>query len=351
MGSKSQVAEVSGNKAAAEEVFNSKTKNLAAKPHTTNQLVPLSLISVTYNVRNVFPVLDQMGHSYIDLIRMAISKDKAEREKFCTLVEEHEAFRKDKEEEQTFLELAESIFDLGQVEAIQARQLGTTTNKDPETKDQYEKKYGYSIVAGGRRTAALAYLHAKGYIHTAHVKAELVRGTPQELFDISVAENLQRRDFSPQELAKIAVRYKDEYEMPDGTKGMSWEDVSKRMHRSIPTIKGYYCLVKPVDGVDSAALLQKLERKEITKTEAVAVASGKTAPMSIGDGKTRLTGRAARKSLPVSAIEKLIDETPHDGKPSSVARIKAFAEVLGSTYEVEMKSSEERLKQDKGKTA
>jgi ParB-like chromosome segregation protein Spo0J len=328
--------------AAANELFNNKTKNLAAKPSTTLQSIPLSLISVSYNVRRVFPALADMGHEYIKLLKMAIGTEE-EKAEFCALIEEHEAYRYDagQEDDQTFMELAESLFDHGQLQPILARQLGSTDNKNTKG-EVVGKKYGYAIVAGGRRTGALAYLYAKGLQSVMSVKAELVTGTKRELMEKSIAENTQRKDFTQREMGEIVNAYRVEDKL-------SWPDISKKLHRSVPYLQGCYSLVNPT-GEAPPDVLEKLERGEIKRSEAVKIAqgkaklddTGKVVPTALGDGGTRLTSGAPQRSLPVSKIKDLIDATPLDNSKSNVARITAFSEAIGSTYEVESEASQAR---------
>lgn len=323
------------------------------------QAIPLELVNATYNRRTVFPVLKEMGHSYINLIRLAISNDPAERKKFVDLVDEHESTPR-KEGEMTVQSLAESIRANGQLQVVNVQQLGTSQHKDSDGQ-VLGMKYGYAIMAGNHRTAALAYLFAKyGFVLGSNpkqskpfVRAVLIRADKEKAGEISMEENFQRKPLDDAEVGQHVAEFLEN--------GWTYERIVERYGRSVSYYKNCLALYKPIDGVDGGALMDKLRRKEITKAEAVATASGKAPAPSrtpkamrasvSGDAATNSRTGPVRKALAVSAIEKLIDETPHDGALKNVWFIKGLAAALGTDYDAEIQASDARIKKTKGKTA
>lgn len=302
--------------------------------------VPLECITVTYNVRNVLPNLPE-PHTYISMLRMAqgCPEDRAE---FIRILTEHEeAIALVNPKRHTILELAASIYDQKQAEPIIVRQLGTSDRRTLDTNEKTgEKKYGYALVVGGRRTMAIAYLHAQG-LGKPYVEAVQKKLTKEQALDLSIAENFHRQDFSDREIGDIVAALRHPTE---GGEPATWDEITKRLRRSEQTLRFCYYLVRP--DVDAPPdVLKRLEAGEITKGEAVRLSKPKksqSGPQNLGDGQDRLFKPPVRKALAVKSIESLMDGTPDDTNEVNVARITAFAEALGSTYDVEIVSSRAR---------
>lgn len=309
------------------KVADKSVANFGAVETGTTFNIPLECVG-TYNVRSVFPRLAAVGVTYEKLIGMALGTPE-ERAEMVRLVQEHEteSSRLDPSE-QTIVELANSIFDNGQLQPIIVRQTGLVNRKD-DTGKVIGKRYGYQIVMGGRRTMAVAYLVALGLRKQPFVEGKQKKMSKEEALDMSIAENLQRRNFSNRELGEIVATMRDT--------GKTWVEIVQRLRRSEPTLRTVFALVRPEDENAPDDLPEQIEAGTLTMAQGAQIARGKT---SVGDGGERLF-RTVRKVVSVKTIEALIDTTVRD--EVGVVRITALAEALGSTYEVEVKSSDERL--------
>lgn len=290
--------------------------------------IPLECIG-TYNVRKVLPRLPE-GMTYEKVIRLALGSPEQKAE-MVRLVNEHEAETlRLNPKAHTIIMLAESILDNGQLQAIVVRQTGTVNRRDTDGNViGEEKRYGYMVVLGGRRTLATAYLYALDLIAEPVVLGRQMKMTKEEAFDMSVAENFQRADMTEREIGECIVAYRE--------RGMTWPQVVEKMRRSEPTLRAAYLIVRPEAPDAPTDLAEQVEAGTLTKGQAVQIATGQ-APL--GDGGQRLF-RTVRKTISVKSIEALIDATPRD--EAGMIRITAFAETLGSTVDAEVKASDERL--------
>jgi ParB-like chromosome segregation protein Spo0J len=301
----------------------------AAESKSTLFDIPLESIG-TYNVREVLPRLAEAGHTYEALIKMAVGTPESKAE-FVRLIEEHEAESARLEpREQTIVSLAESILDHGQQQPIKVRQTGLVARRDTDGKPiEGEKRYGYMVIMGNRRTIAIAYLFALGIITEPTVLGIQEKMTKEEALDASFAENVQRRDMTLRQIGEYVAIKLDQ--------GKSWGEIVRKVGRTEEYAKDALALVRPLDESAPLDLPEQVQRGEITKGKAVQIAKGKT---KLGDGGERLF-RTVRKTISVKAIEDKIDTTGRDD--AGVIRITALAEALGSTYEVELKASDDRI--------
>ncbi|HOZ80606.1 MAG TPA: ParB/RepB/Spo0J family partition protein [Candidatus Woesebacteria bacterium] len=82
---------------------------------------------------------------------------------------------------------------------------------------------GYQIIAGERRWRAARALKL------AYVPAIIKKTTPQQMLEMAIVENLQRKDLNPIERAKAFLRLKEEF-------GFDHPQVAKRVGKSIPYV-------------------------------------------------------------------------------------------------------------------
>lgn len=303
---------------------------LGASEVSSVYAIPLECIQ-SYNVRSVLPRLAAAGVTYEQLIKMSLGSDENKAE-MARLVEEHEAetYRLDPKEH-TLIQLASDLVANGQLQPIIVRQTGQSKRRDTGGNViEGEMRYGYQVVLGGRRTLATAYAFAKGWIAKPEVLARQRKMTKEEAFDLSIAENLQRKDFTERELGEIVAT------MVDG--GVTWATICQRMRRSEPTLRSALVLVRPENADAPLDLPEQVDAGLITKGEAVAIAKGRKP--KLGDGGDRLF-RSVRKTIGVKDIEKLIDATARN--EHGFVRIMALAEVIGSTFEAELEASDARL--------
>ncbi len=82
---------------------------------------------------------------------------------------------------------------------------------------------GFQIIAGERRWRAARYLKLE------YVPAIIKETTPQQMLEMAIVENIQRKDLNPIERAKAFLRLKDEF-------GFDNNKIAKRMGKSIPYV-------------------------------------------------------------------------------------------------------------------
>ncbi len=82
---------------------------------------------------------------------------------------------------------------------------------------------GFQIIAGERRWRAARILKLE------YVPAIIKETTPQQMLEMAIVENIQRKDLNPIERAKAFLRLKDEF-------GFDNDKIAKRMGKSIPYV-------------------------------------------------------------------------------------------------------------------
>lgn len=82
---------------------------------------------------------------------------------------------------------------------------------------------GYQIIAGERRWRAARILKLE------YVPAIIKETSPQQMLEMAIVENVQRKDLNPIERAKAFLRLKEEF-------GFDNEKISKRMGKSVPYV-------------------------------------------------------------------------------------------------------------------
>lgn len=82
---------------------------------------------------------------------------------------------------------------------------------------------GYQIIAGERRWRAARILKLP------YVPAIIKKTTPQQMLEMAIVENVQRRDLNPIERAKAFLRLKEEF-------GLDTHDIARKVSKSIPYV-------------------------------------------------------------------------------------------------------------------
>ncbi len=82
---------------------------------------------------------------------------------------------------------------------------------------------GFQIIAGERRWRAARFLKLQ------EVPAIIKETTPQQMLEMAIVENIQRKDLNPIERAKAFLRLKEEF-------GFDNHKIAKRMGKSVPYV-------------------------------------------------------------------------------------------------------------------
>jgi ParB family transcriptional regulator, chromosome partitioning protein len=82
---------------------------------------------------------------------------------------------------------------------------------------------GYQIIAGERRWRAARILKLP------YVPAIIKKTSPQQMLEMAIVENVQRKDLNPIERAKAFLRLKEEF-------GLETSDIAKKVSKSVPYV-------------------------------------------------------------------------------------------------------------------
>ena len=242
---------------------------------------------------------------------LAISDKSEERAEFCRLVEKCET------EPQDLLELAAGR----RIEEIQPIALRSVRG-------------GFAIIAGERRVLAAAYNHAK-HGDPANIGAEIIKVNADDAYDLSVQENLNRKDATEVEKGHIFKSYRKRIN-PKTNKKFTLREVA-----------GKLCLdYQYVRNREALTYLTEAEQK------------------AVEDGRLGLT-KAAEKGLKIRQ-GKAGKDAPIDPKQANRVRVMSFkqlqahydshrsesddyrralADVCGLKMSVADKESDKRLKE------
>src|SRR3989339_2112958 len=100
---------------------------------------------------------------------------------------------------------------------------------------------GYQIIAGERRWRAARQLKLS------HVPAIVKETTPQQMLEMAIVENVQRKDLNPMERAKAFLRLKEEF-------GLDNHQIAKKVSKSVPYIINCLKLLTLPDAIKDGLL-------------------------------------------------------------------------------------------------
>lgn len=277
-------------------------------------------------------------NKYISLLHMALDDDFADQ--YVELIETYEAVDRNKEPmaDQSIIELAADISRLGQLVPILVRR----------------EKTGYAGIDGGRRCAAILYLHAKSKVlraekakdapkkvYPATVMATTDPCTQGEVFLHSLKANLSRKAFSPMQEGRV---YHEMLQQINPHTGKKWtmKEAAEELNIEYGTFRNREALWRPYDSETKRGLTDS-DREKVFKGEMGVTQAARKALGERHFTETRQVNQARRRTLPVSEIEKRFDQTDE----KNVERRRAFAEVLGfegeKGFKQACKESDERI--------
>ncbi len=134
---------------------------------------------------------------------------------------------------------------------------------------------GYQIIAGERRWRAARFLKIK------KVPVVVKRTTPQQMLEMAIVENVQRKDLNPVERAKSFLKLKEDY-------GLGTKDIAQKIGKSVPYVINSLKLLELPDTLTDG-LLSNL----ITEGHARALASIKDVRLTIEAYKIVLKEQAS----------------------------------------------------------
>lgn len=100
---------------------------------------------------------------------------------------------------------------------------------------------GYQIIAGERRWRAARILKLP------YVPAIIKKTTPQQMLEMAIVENVQRKDLNPIERAKAFLRLKEEF-------GLDNHGIAKKVSKSVPYVINVLKLLNLPDAIKDGLL-------------------------------------------------------------------------------------------------
>ncbi len=100
---------------------------------------------------------------------------------------------------------------------------------------------GYQIIAGERRWRAARILKLS------YVPAIIKKTTPQQMLEMAIVENVQRKDLNPIERAKAFLRLKEEF-------GLDNHGIAKKVSKSVPYVINVLKLLSLPDAIKDGLL-------------------------------------------------------------------------------------------------
>jgi len=274
----------------------------------------------------------------LGIIQLATSADIDHAKKLVDLMNECESTG-----ENSIVSLATDIMERGQLQTIAVR-------------DTKRKNGTFDLIFGGRRTAAVAYAYALSRTQVENgerkksiepiVRVELYRVNEDEAFDMSVRENILRKDFTPFEEGKIYAQYR-ERRVPlfekngdpkidpktgeQKTRKMSFKDVGKKFGKHEATVRNHAILTEA-----TPEQRQKVEDGKMTLTGLTKKLLGEE---HYNDG-SRVEKK--RRALTLKQIQKLFDLTC-EGDSENVERLSALAECMQISLDDALAEADDRI--------
>jgi hypothetical protein len=271
---------------------------------------------------------------FVSLVHLAMDPDYCYQ--YVELIEEYESVNRKEEPmaDQSIVELAHDIQECGQLVPILLR-------KGPK---------GYVGIDGGRRIAAILYLHAKSLV----MRAEKHEDAPKRVWPLSVLAttdpckqgevflrslmvNLSRKNFSPLQEGKV---YHEMLQQINPATGKKWsmKDAAAELKVEYGTFRNREALWRPHDA-DTGRGLTDTQRQKVADGE---MGVTQAARKALGESHYAETGKPSGKrnaGIPLKQMQKLFDESA-DG---NIERRQALAECMGITIKQAVKESDARV--------
>jgi len=243
---------------------------------------------------------------------------------------------------QSIVQLAEDIFLYTQLDPIEVRNHGTKTH----------------VIDGGRRIAAVLYLHAKSRVLRADkAECELFgEGTPKEFpalvqatdlkasgddFVLAVQINLSRKQFTPLQEGRV---YHDMTKKtnPATGKNYTYKEAAATLGVEYGTYRNREALWRDPVYDDAGKITKGLtdaERRKVALGEMLVTAASRKALGEHHYSETGVPAVSRNRGLPLSEMQKLFDETPE----KQIERRTAIAECMGQTLKQAIAASDKRI--------
>ena len=284
--------------------------------------------------------------NFVSLSHMAINEDIEQARRYVTLIETYETVNRKESPNapQSIVELAADIRLYGQMYPILVRKNGKT---------------GFTGIDGGRRMAAILYLHAKSRVLKADKETDPIFGdkTPAvRLAEVLITEqnckadevklrslvaNLSRNEFTALQEGRVYHDMLQEIN-PETDKKFTSKDAAAYLNVNPGTFRNREALWREPTFNDDGKQVKGLtdnQRQKVADGEMLVTAASRKA---LGEQHYSETGKPStkrNKGVPLSAMQKLYDETAESNKE----RRQGIADCMGITNEQAAKESEARI--------
>ncbi len=311
-----------------------------AVDHQSIFIIPVASISEYDNPRNEPANLYELGYTLfgdaeikspsknkrVSLVHLALSDDLEEVKQFVDLVETNESVDRSTNSvaPQSIVELSEDLLLYKQMLPILVR----------------KHRNLYTMADGGRRVAAILYLHARSRIdgsktvYPATVMATDLVCKDDELFMRSIKVNLSRKGFTELQEGRV---YNEMLKQINPTTGKKYnaKEAAAELNVGYGTFRNREALWHPAR-----------KGKGLTDEERQKVAAGKmnasyASKKSLGEAVVGDGNRKTSKSRPLTMkeIQRLFDDCP----PANTERRQAIADCMGVALKIAIADSMERL--------
>jgi ParB-like chromosome segregation protein Spo0J len=291
------------------------------------QVQPISLSDITtsHNPRNpaqnISDAFAEHGiaedYTFVDFVQdYALSDDPERRAAYCTMIEEYESYP------QGLLDLANSRRKNGALQQINVRVFRTRQG------EEMVKRYG--IISGERRYMAAAYNYAK-HGDKPEIACQVQELTVKEGFDLAIEENLQRKNPTDLEYAKMFDAFKQEIN-PATDKKFTLREIAEKLTLDYQFVRGRHGLIFLTDAEKRLLMAGKYGL-----TNAIAKGLANKAGRSSKDIEEKKANR--RRVLTLKETEALFDDKRHGDENY----LTALADVMRITLNRAMKESDSRL--------
>jgi ParB/RepB/Spo0J family partition protein len=243
---------------------------------------------------------------YVSLYHLAIDPEYAPY--YVELIDTYESVDRNKfpMAPQSIKELSEDIESLGQLVPILIR----------------KEKDGYIGIDGGRRIAAILYLHAKGLAGDGHKFPAIVKATTDackqgDVFLHSLKANLSRKDFTPLQEGLV---YHQMLQQTNPKTGRKWtmKDAAEELKVEYGTFRNRAALWNDYDPETKKGLTDSQRQKVATGEWGVTAAARK----ALGEkhyADNPAPAETRRKPLPLKVMEQLFDQTAEANEERRIA--------------------------------
>lgn len=290
--------------------------------------------------------------NFVSLAHMAVSDDIEQARRYVVLIEEFETVnRKDKPNDpQSIVELAADIRTYQQMYPVLVRKNGTKS---------------FTGIDGGRRMAAILYLHAKSKVLREDKEADPIFGEKvpavyeatvlitdvdckqSEVKLRSLVANLSRKEFTALQEGRVYHEMLQEIN-PETDKKFTSKDAAAYLGIQPGTFRNREALWRPVkhdgDGKQIGGLTDSQREKVASGDMLVTAASRK----ALGEHHYSETGKPStkrNKGVPLSKMQQLFDETAE----GNGERRQAICDCMGIPIKQAIKESNKRIEDEEAR--